>query len=123
MTTFFDRPELVGLISDSSDDDGEADPVRAATNSSGTQKTVFAEIYRQTVGKQSQYHENFSIIISGQAGLGKSTILRRLAQSSAFNFFRRPAPKTPAPIFINMPPCRSKRFRSAAWRVINSWRN
>ena len=103
VTTFFDRPELVGLISDSSDDDGEAGPVRATTNSSGTQKNVFAEIYRQTVEKKSQYHENFSIIISGQAGLGKSTLLRRLAQSSAFNFFRRPAPKTPAPIFINMP--------------------
>jgi hypothetical protein len=64
---------------------------------------VFSEIYRQAVGKKSQYHQNSSVIVSGQAGLGKSTLLRRLAQSSAFNFLRHPSPKTPAPVFINMP--------------------
>ena len=103
VTTFFDRPELIPLISDPGDGNGEADGRRTAKSSNGTQKTVFTEVYRQAVGRKSQYHENFSIVISGQAGLGKSTLLRRLAQSSAFNFFRRPTPKTPAPIFVNMP--------------------
>jgi hypothetical protein len=102
VTTFFDRPELVGLISETKDDDQE-DSERATSGSSGTQKTVFAEVYRQVVRRPGRFHENCSIVISGQAGLGKSTILRRLAQSSAFNFYRRPTPKTPAPIFINMP--------------------
>ena len=101
-SSFFDRPELVSLISDPSDDGGEDDAQRSAT-SSATQKAVFEEVYRQAVDRKGHYHENFSITISGQAGLGKSTLLRRLAQAAAFNFFRRPTPKTPAPIFINLP--------------------
>ena len=103
VTTFFDRPELVSLIGDSGADKDEADPWLAATRSSGSQQAVFSEIYRQAVETKGRYQENSSIVVSGQAGLGKSTLLRKLAQSSAFNFFRHPTAKTPAPIFVNMP--------------------
>lgn len=103
VTTFLDRPDLVSLISDPHDDANEADPRRVATSSPGTQKNVLSEVYCQVVRRQNRYHENCSIVIAGQAGLGKSTLLKRLALSSAFNFFRHPAPKTPAPILINLP--------------------
>ena len=102
VTSFFDRPDLVDLISDLAENDETASH-QPMKSSGGAQKTVFAEIYRESVGKKRQHHQNISIIVSGHAGLGKSTLLRRLAQVSAFNFYLHPSPRIPAPIFLNMP--------------------
>lgn len=100
---FYDNPEPVRLIGQ----EGDLPEIEKVTTPHlqrrGTQGSIFARVYDLATNKQKRGGPNFSVVISGEAGLGKTTLMRQLAQSAAFDFFGAPAPGAPAPIFISMP--------------------